>query len=68
MIGTCTCKNTFQDNRYGPGRRIMNRTGKGMRCTGCDKEHIRPVKIVETKPEEGNQKAAKKAKKKLAKI
>lgn len=25
MILACTCKNTFQDSKYGPGNRVHNR-------------------------------------------
>lgn len=37
----CSCHNPFQDQRYGPGRRLANKMkdpGKS-RCTVCRKEH-----------------------------
>jgi len=44
MIAKCTCKNEYQDRRYGPGNRIHNLTKKvdgrgqdGKRCTVCGK-------------------------------
>ena len=39
----CSCYNAFQDERYGPGRRLANRMkepGKS-RCTVCGKEHAK---------------------------
>lgn len=40
MIAKCNCKHTFQDQRYGKGKRVFNRSGaKGKdneyRCTVC---------------------------------
>lgn len=45
-IRPCTCKNTFQDELYGPGNRVFNARGKGrgnteisgFRCTSCSRE------------------------------
>jgi hypothetical protein len=43
-IVKCTCKHAFQDERYGPGNRVMNpcRPAGGkdtaVRCTVCLKE------------------------------
>lgn len=41
----CTCKNEYQDAKYGKGMRIMNHTEKGKtptsttwRCTVCKRE------------------------------
>jgi hypothetical protein len=41
-IRSCTCKNDFQDRRYGKGLRVFNRTlqqrpdsERGWRCTSC---------------------------------
>lgn len=39
----CSCYNVFQDERYGPGRRLANKMkdqGKS-RCTVCGKEHTK---------------------------
>jgi len=44
MIMKCTCKHTFQDELYGKGNRVFNRTRKKdgerfiYRCTVCLKE------------------------------
>ena len=40
----CTCKHEFQDNRYGPGKRLHNelgvpKDGNHYRCTVCGKLH-----------------------------
>lgn len=44
-IINCSCKNEFQDARYGRGKRIANQTKKGdgvlYRCTVCLKETIK---------------------------
>lgn len=40
-ILTCSCKNEFQDKKYGKGKRVFNETnkdGKGYRCTICGHE------------------------------
>ena len=39
----CSCRSPFQDERYGKGIRLHNRTARGMsntewRCTVCGKE------------------------------
>lgn len=38
----CSCKHEYQDQKYGKGRRIANRTvkndGKTFRCTVCGTE------------------------------
>lgn len=38
----CSCKNKFQDERYGKDKRVFNRTlnggNGGWRCTVCKKE------------------------------
>ena len=41
----CTCSNSYQDNRYGASKRVMNATLKGKtsisttwRCTVCKSE------------------------------
>jgi hypothetical protein len=34
----CGCKSEFQDKLYGSGKRAMNKTTKGFRCTICTKE------------------------------
>lgn len=44
----CQCKNLYQDNNYGPGRRVANSCQKpaspgkitAYRCTVCSKEHL----------------------------
>jgi len=45
MILKCTCKNDYQDAKYGIGNRVMNPAGKDSarrsvkyRCTVCGKE------------------------------
>jgi hypothetical protein len=44
MIVTCTCKNEYQDKRYGSQRRVANLitkkqgTSSACRCTVCTKE------------------------------
>lgn len=34
-IKSCSCKNEFQDDKYGNGMRLMNKTTSGYRCTVC---------------------------------
>lgn len=34
-IYSCTCKNEYQDKRYGFGRRVFNDAAKGWRCSVC---------------------------------
>lgn len=42
IILHCTCRNEWQDRRYGKGRRVHNTTPKstkrpeGARCTSCE--------------------------------
>ncbi len=43
----CSCSNKFQDNKYGPGKRVHNQTKqntspnqRGWRCTGCAHEKV----------------------------
>jgi hypothetical protein len=41
MIGRCFCKSEYQDQKYGPGMRVMNRMEDGkVRCTVCGKEAV----------------------------
>lgn len=51
MIVNCLCHHDFQDQRYGPGRRVANplKNGEQARCTVC-KTLIR-VPRVEKKEE-----------------
>lgn len=39
VILPCSCKSTYQDERYGVGQRVHNEcnvvSGKGYRCTVC---------------------------------
>lgn len=42
MIMSCDCKSEFQDDKYGPGKRLWNRgndstDGAVFCCTGCGK-------------------------------
>jgi hypothetical protein len=37
-VVNCNCKSEYQDQKYGPGRRVANTTAKGWRCTVCAKE------------------------------
>ena len=39
-IKSCGCKHHDQDDMYGVGKRVMNPTAKGYRCTVCDKEYL----------------------------
>ena len=34
----CTCKHSYQDEKYGENKRVMNKTDKGYRCTVCGKD------------------------------
>lgn len=34
----CDCVHTYQDEKYGPKKRLHNETDKGYRCTICGKE------------------------------
>lgn len=40
MIRNCTCVHKFQDERYGPGKRVHNpcKGGDYVRCTVCGSE------------------------------
>lgn len=60
MVKPCTCKHTFQDEKYGPGRRVHNDTkpdsaGKPqVRCSVCGtqtsrKEQGGVIKVVSKK-------------------
>lgn len=40
IIHKCSCKNSFQDENYGSGKRVMNKTSKGYSCTVCGKDHV----------------------------
>lgn len=45
MIVKCSCVNSFQDKRYGPGMRVANFAAKasqngGYRCTVCERIHF----------------------------
>lgn len=38
-IITCTCENSYQDKKYGKGKRVANLTFKEKaRCTVCGRE------------------------------
>ena len=43
-VKKCTCKNAYQDKKYGKGMRVMNKLYKGKsgdskhRCTVCNSE------------------------------
>lgn len=41
-ISSCTCKNEFQDKRYGKNNRVFNETAKEnlYRCTVCGKDKM----------------------------
>ena len=49
-ILNCQCVNEYQDQRYGPARRLHNSTGgkgvKAFRCTVCGKEKLPASKAV----------------------
>lgn len=34
----CNCRSEYQDQKYGENKRVMNKTGKGYRCTVCGKD------------------------------
>lgn len=34
----CGCESEFQDNEYGKGKRVHNKTLKSWRCTVCGNE------------------------------
>lgn len=36
-IMVCTCKNEYQDKKYGKQQRVFNEAIKGWRCTVCEK-------------------------------
>lgn len=40
MIINCNCKSQLQDKLYGTGKRIANKTNKGVRCTVCSTETV----------------------------
>jgi len=37
----CTCSHSFQDKRYGKGKRVHNETAKGWRCTVCSNHNVK---------------------------
>jgi hypothetical protein len=37
-VVVCNCKHAYQDEKYGENKRVMNKTGKGYRCTVCGKD------------------------------
>lgn len=39
MVRKCDCVHKYQDQKYGNGRRVMNKCNAGYRCTVCDKDH-----------------------------
>lgn len=40
MIKPCDCKHEYQDNKYGKGKRVFNKTMKDKgRCTVCGLEN-----------------------------
>lgn len=50
-VKSCSCKNVYQDQKYGPGRRVMNpakkdKTGHNAEnvyaCTSCGEKHTNP--------------------------
>ena len=50
MISRCLCKSEYQDQKYGPGMRVMNRLENGkMRCTVCGKEADAPSAKTQAK-------------------
>ena len=45
QIRPCNCKNEYQDNRYGKGRRVKNKTvSESWRCTVCATDEKQTVK------------------------
>ena len=38
VIRHCDCESTFQDQRYGKGKRVCNQGNKEVRCTVCGKK------------------------------
>ena len=45
-IMACTCTHSFQDFRYGAGKRIMNKTASDTptwRCTVCAIDHRKEI-------------------------
>ncbi len=39
IIKECSCKNEYQDKKYGKNLRVMNPKKAGHRCTVCGKEY-----------------------------
>lgn len=37
-VKRCYCENAFQDEKYGKGMRVCNKTANGYRCTVCGKD------------------------------
>ena len=37
-IKKCACESQYQDEKYGKGNRVCNKTTKGERCTVCGKD------------------------------
>lgn len=58
MIRSCTCKHEYQDQKYGPGKRVHNPCKKGeyLRCTVCLLEKPANRMIVEKKTVKGGTK------------
>lgn len=39
-IKKCSCEHGYQDQKYGKGQRVHNKTTKGWRCSVCKKEVV----------------------------
>ena len=40
-IFKCKCNHTFQDKKYGKGKRVFNEGLKAYKCTVCNAEKIK---------------------------
>jgi hypothetical protein len=48
-VHPCGCVNEYQDETYGKGRRVMNITTKGIRCSVCGKDYAMTTPKAEVK-------------------
>jgi hypothetical protein len=62
MIARCTCRNEYQDRRYGRGRRVFtcNVRGEPGYCTACGLPYQRPAPIAAAPRSKGKPKGKKK--------
>jgi methionyl-tRNA synthetase len=51
MVYPCNCRNEFQDQRYGAGRRLHTESSKGDKCTVCGNRKSPTTKVLKATKE-----------------